>query len=175
VDLEHVFHLFAQARILCQHTDYVVIGSNAALAFAPDTPLPPEMTMSLDVDAYTKADPSRVFDLAAALGEASPFREREGYFLDPVSPALPTLPAGWENRLVLREHDGLRIWFLDPNDTAISKLARGEPRDLRWVKAGVACGLVSLPVLRHRSGQTRFADGAERAKVKHFAAKRVWP
>jgi hypothetical protein len=47
-------------------------------------------------------------------------------------------------------------------------VARGEPRDLRWVRAGVKCGLVSVPTLRLRLKVTDFFDDAERATaVRH--------
>lgn len=165
MDLDRVFKLLAAAHALSHQRDYVIIGSNSVLAFTPETRIPAEMTMSLDIDAFTKADPAKIFDLGTALGEQSEFRRREGYFLDPVSPALPTLPAGWESRLLLRERGEIRAWFLDPNDAALSKYARGEARDLRWIRAGIKSGLVSLPVIRQRLAQTRFADDAERKRT----------
>jgi hypothetical protein len=36
----------------------------------------------------------------AALGQGSPFEAEHGYYLDPVSPHVATLPAGWSERLV---------------------------------------------------------------------------
>ncbi len=51
----------------------------------------------------------------------------------PAEMAMPTdidcypLPDGWEHRMGLLAQDGLRIWFLDPDDTAISKYARTRP------------------------------------------------
>jgi hypothetical protein len=57
--------------------------------------------------------------------------------------------------------DGVVAYFLEPNDAAVSKLARGEPRDLRWVRAGVKAGIVSPPTLRLRLKQTSFLDASE--------------
>ena len=165
VDLDRLFRLFARAKALCQHSDYVVVGSNSVMALAPHTSIPAEMTMSIDVDAFTRADPGRIFDLADSLGEHSAFSQREGFYLDPVRPSLPTLPAGWESRLIPVERDGVRIFFLDPDDAAISKYARGEPRDHRWIRAGVAGNIISLPRVKQRLSSTRFADEDERTRA----------
>ena len=40
-------------------------------------------------------------------------------------------------------------------------LARGEPRDIRWVRAGLKAGIVSLPTVRLRMRSTDFLDAAE--------------
>ena len=58
---------------------------------------------------------------------------------------------------------GATAHFFEPNDAAASKLARAEPRDLRWVRAGVTAGLVSLPMLKLRMQTTDFLDAQERA------------
>ena len=78
-------------------------------------------------DCYTKSDPARIFDLQDALGEGSPYHREHGIYLDPVSPKLPTLPDGWEQRLIRLLQGDLVASFLEPNDAAVSKLARGEP------------------------------------------------
>jgi hypothetical protein len=61
---EDLRRLFAQARKLSGETDYVVLGS------------------------------------LAALGQGSPFEAEHGYYLDPISPHVATLPTGWSERLV---------------------------------------------------------------------------
>ncbi|MBC5766807.1 DUF6036 family nucleotidyltransferase [Ramlibacter albus] len=162
MNLDAIFHLLAAARDECGHADYVVIGSLSVLGMEQVSAIPTGMTLSIDADCYTPADPGRIYDLKPALGEGSPFHRKNGYFLDPVSPKLPTLPEGWEQRLVRVERSGVIGWFLEPNDAAISKLARGEPRDLRWVRAGVEAGLVSLPLVRLRVRDTSFLDDDER-------------
>lgn len=165
MDLDRLVRLFVEARERCQHREYVILGSNCVLALAPHTPIPDDMTMSIDVDAFTRADPPRIFDLAAHLGEGSAYFAREGIYLDPVSPSLPTLPDGWEGRLIKLERQGLTLLFLDPNDAAVSKYCRGEPRDQRWIRAGVSAHIVSLPMVKQRLAQTRFADDSERARA----------
>jgi uncharacterized nucleotidyltransferase DUF6036 len=161
VKLEALFGLLRAAERLCGHHEYVVVGSLSVLGMAEVAAIPADMTMSIDADCYTRADPARVFDLKSALGEGSPYHRAHGIYLDPVSPKLPTLPDGWEQRLIPAKRDGLVAQFLDPNDAAVSKLARGEPRDLRWIRAGLKAGFVSLPTVRLRMRSTAFLDAAE--------------
>ena len=153
--------LLEAAHAACGHTDYVVVGSLSILGMEQVAAVPIGMTMSIDADCYTLADPPRIFDLKPLLGEGSAFHVQHGIFLDPVSPKLPTLPARWEGRLILVKHQNLAAHFLEPNDAAISKLARGEPRDLRWVRAGITAGLITLSTLALRMKNTKFLDAAE--------------
>lgn len=157
--------LFAQARKLSGETDFVVFGSLAALGHAGK--IPSRMAMSVDVDAFGKSDPPRIFELAGTLGEGSPFQAKHGYYLDPISPRVATLPDAWEKRLVRIELEpGLAVWFLEPNDAAVSKYARMEPRDREWIRAGLKAGILALPVLEKRFARTAFLDAAEAARAR---------
>jgi hypothetical protein len=161
VNLETLFALLSAAQALCGHREYVIVGSLSVLGMAGVAAIPADMTVSIDADCYTRADPARVFDLRGALGEGSAYHRDHGIYLHPVSPKLPTLPDDWEQRLIRVPRDGLVASFLDPNDAAVSKLARGEPRDLRWVRAGLRAGIVSLAVVRLRARSTAFLDVEE--------------
>lgn len=163
MNLDALFTLLAAARAACGHSEYVVIGSLSILGMEEVSTIPAGMTMSIDADCYTRSDPGRIHDLKPLLGEGSAFHKAHGYYLDPVSPRLPTLPDGWQQRLVRAERSAVVAWFLEPNDAAVSKLARGEPRDLRWVRAGAEAGLVSLPLVRLRMRDTTFLDDAEQS------------
>jgi hypothetical protein len=163
VNAAALFDLLAAAKAECGHTDYVVVGSVSVLGMSDVSAIPAGMTMSIDADCYTLTDPPRVFDLQAKLGEGSAYHHLHGIYLDPVSPKLPTLPEGWQQRLIRVERSGVTAHFLEPNDAAVSKLARAEPRDLRWVRAGVAAGLVSLPMVKLRMRTTDFLDAQEQA------------
>lgn len=158
-----LFDLLAAAHAECGHTDYVVVGSVSVLGMSEVSAIPSGMTVSIDADCYTLADPPRVFDLQARLGEGSDYHRQHGIYLDPVSPKLPTLPDGWQQRLIRITRGAVTAHFLEPNDAAVSKLARAEPRDMRWVRAGIAAGLVSLPMLRLRMRTTDFLDVQEQA------------
>lgn len=161
MNLDALFRLFDEARRISGHQDFVVLGSLSVLGLEHGFTIPEAMTMSVDVDAYTRADPGRILDLNAALGENSPFHAQHGYYLDPVSPELPSFPEGWQDRLMKVERDGVRAWFLDPNDAALSKYARGEARDLRWIRAGILSGVVSTAIVKSRFPVTNFLDAAE--------------
>lgn len=157
--------LFARARDLCGHTDYVVLGSLAVLGYSGTVPR--RMAASLDVDAFTKADPGPIFDLAAELGQGSPFDAEHGYYLDPISPSVATLPDGWESRLNPVALDpGLVSWFLEVNDTAVSKYARMEPRDREWIRPGLSAGILSLDTVEERFAVTSFLDATESLRAR---------
>lgn len=174
MNIAALMHLLTAAQQLCGHRDYVVIGSLSILGMAQVEAIPLDMALSIDADCYTMADPPRVFDLSAQLGEGSPYHHAHGVYLDPVSPLLPSLPQGWEQRLIQVKQPPVIAYCLEPNDAAISKLARGEPRDLRWVRAGLEASLISLPVLRLRLGTTTFLDNAEQqATLRRLAELEV--
>ena len=156
-----LMQLLGAAHALCGHRDYVVIGSVSVVGMEQVQAIPRDMSMSIDADCYTLADPPRIFDLGPQLGEGSPYHQAHGIYLDPVSPQLPTLPEGWAQRLILLHQPPITAHCLEPNDAAISKLARGEPRDVRWVRAGLKAHLISLPTLRLRARHTHFLDDAE--------------
>jgi hypothetical protein len=161
-----LFKVFEQACRLTGHKDFVVVGSLSILGTQDEDELPPEMSMSNDIDSYTLADPGRIYDVNAALGEGSDFHRANGYFLDPVSPSLPSLPQGWEGRMTCLEQRGIRVWFLDPDDAAVSKYARSQPNDLRWIRAGIASGHISLPRVASRIASTTFLDADEEARAR---------
>jgi hypothetical protein len=58
--------------------------------------------------------------------------------------------------------NGITIFFLDPNDAAVSKYARGESRDREWIQAGLLAGLLSVAIIESRLRDTTFLDDTER-------------
>jgi hypothetical protein len=80
---------------------------------------------------------------------------------------VATLPSAWEDRLVRIELElGLCAWFLEPNDAAVSKYARMEPRDREWIRPGLRARVLSLAMLDARFAQTSFFDAAESARAR---------
>jgi hypothetical protein len=143
----------------------VVFGSLSVLGYAGE--VPPRMAASIDVDAYTREDPERILELVPALGQGSPFEAEFGYYLDPISPRVATLPEGWADRLTRIElAPNLAAWFLEPNDAAVSKYARMEPRDREWIRPGLRAGVLSLAMLDARFAQTAFLDAGESARAR---------
>jgi hypothetical protein len=168
MDLGHLQILFIEAQRLTRHREFVVVGSLCILGVAASDEIPPRMLMSIDVDCYTKTDPGRVFELTITkeLGQGSRFEEAHGYYLDPVSPELPVLPEQWEFRLIRVElGEEIVVFFLDPNDAAVSKYARCDVRDREWIRAGLEAGLLSAPIIESRFRQTAFFDEAERERA----------
>ncbi len=163
--VDDLFGLLQAARDLCGHREYVVIGSLSILGVSEVTAIPRDMTLSIDADCYTRADPGRVLALQPALGEGSAYHRDHGIYLDPVNPHLPTLPPGWEQRMLRMERPGVVAWFLEPHDAAISKLARGEARDLRWVRAGLRAGILARTTLALSLRLTTFLDAEEQARA----------
>ena len=95
---EQLHALLTQAKAIVHHTDFVIVGSLSILGAVSDPPR--TMVMSIDVDTYLKNDPQRTYELAQALGQGSVFEDEFGYYLDPVSPSLPSFPEGWQERLI---------------------------------------------------------------------------
>ncbi len=166
MELADLASLFEEARRRTDHTEFVVVGSLSALGVLDPGAVPPRMLMSIDVDCFTRHDPSRIFELSAALGQGSEFEAAHGFYLDPVSPDLPTLPENWRPRLVrVPLPNGVIVFFLDPNDAAVSKYARGEPRDREWIQAGLKAGVLNAGVIASRFRETTFLDNDERDRA----------
>ena len=164
-----IHRLLVEAMRVTNHRDYVIIGSLSVLGAAPQPPQ--SMTQSIDVDLYPKNDPGRAGEIANALGEGSPFDEAHDYYADAVSPGLPTLPQGWDQRLIKVDFDsGVTAWFLEPNDAAISKYARSDPRDRAWIRAGLQAAILSLPTIEYRLRET-VMETDERQRVKSAVAQ----
>ena len=168
MNLNALFALLAKACERSGHSDYVVIGSLSILGLEDAFDIPEDMTLSNDIDCYARDDPDRTVDLVAALGENSAWHQVHGYFLNAVTPALPTLPEGWQARLIPVARHAVTAWFLEPNDAAISKYARGEPRDRRWIRAGIRSGVVSLPLVRSRLRSVTFLDDEESLRARRL-------
>jgi hypothetical protein len=151
--------------------EFVVVGSLSALGLSGEG-LPARMTWSMEVDAYPERDPQRAQEFSAHFGEDSAFHQTYGYYFDAVSPYLPTLPDGWEQRLIRQVlPSGVKVKYLEPNDCAISKYARSEPKDREWIRAGIAAGILSLPTIEYRLRETRFLDQQEHEKAKTAVAE----
>jgi hypothetical protein len=166
VELSDLQRVFEEAKRLTGEAEFVVVGSLSILGIVKGSEVPARMLMSIDVDCFTRQDPGRIHEVQATLGVGSPFEARHGFYLDPISPKVPTLPEHWEHRLIRVPLDkGIVVFFLEPNDAAVSKYARCEPRDREWIQAGLQAGLLSAPIVESRFRQTDFFDAAERDRA----------
>ena len=153
---------------------FVVMGSLTVLGLINERAIPDAMTVSAEVDAYPENDPGRAFEIADDFGLGSEFEQEHGYYFDAVSPTLPTLPSGWEQRLIaVPLPGGTVVKFIEPHDAAIAKYARGAPKDMQWVRAGIGASILSAATLDYRFRQTVFADDPERERVRAAIAKEM--
>jgi hypothetical protein len=166
MSLADIEFLLRRASEVSNHRRFVVAGSLVA-AGAVVRP-PADMVMSRDLDFYPQLDPGRGFvEIAAQLGEGSAFHRAHGFYADPISPALLAVPTGWEQRLApVSLAGGVVAFFIDPNDAAIGKLMRGEDNDVRWVRAGLAEGILSAPVIRARARTVSNAESTELERLE---------
>jgi hypothetical protein len=148
----HLCALLLKAKELSGHSEFVIVGSLSILGAVSEPP--DAMVMSIDVDTYMKADPGRTGELCDALGQGSAFEDEHGYYLDPVSPNLPSFPEGWRDRLIELDFGEVRAFFVEPNDVAVYKYIRGDDRDMRWLP----CELEQRPV---ESGHHRPGSGLQ--------------
>ena len=141
---------------------FVVLGSLSVFGLIASREIPPGMLVSNELDAYPEDDPDKRHTIARKFGQGTPFEFRHGYYFDPISPALPTLPDGWKERLIeLTLESGVRVKFLEPNDAAVSKYARGEPKDRAWIREGLAASILSAATIAFRFRTTPFLDQVE--------------
>ena len=155
---------------------FVVVGSLSVLGLTQGRPIPPLMLISNEVDAYVEQDPERGFDFHARWGQGSDFEREHGYYFDPVSPKLPTLPEGWQSRMIpVKLPSGVNVKFLEPNDAAVSKYARGEAKDRAWIREGLKQSILALATIEYRFRETPFLDRDEHARAKSALAEdRLW-
>lgn len=165
IDLAQIGVLLAEASKLTRHREFVIIGSLSVLGSCMH---PPEsMVASIDVDLFPRFDPGRATEIGSALGQSSDFEARHGYYADAATPALAALPDGWESRLKRYAFaDDIVGWFLDPDDAAVSKLARSAPHDVRWVRAGLLAGLLDAAIIERRMQYTPFLDQEEHERAR---------
>lgn len=164
--IEDIDRVLSEIRDASGLDEFVVVGSLSALGITGAN-LPPRMTWSMEVDAYPEQDPHRAPEFSGKFGENSAFHQAHGYYFDAVSPDLPTLPEGWEQRLIRQVlPSGVKVKYLDPNDCAVSKYARSEPKDREWIRAGIEAGILSLPTIEYRMRETLFIDDDEHRKAK---------
>lgn len=151
---------------------FVVFGSLSVLGMAPQQQIPDAMLTSNELDAYPEEDPDRRHQIAQRFGQGTAFERKHGYYFDPIAPGLPTLPDGWRERLVpVKLKTGVTVKFLEPNDAAVSKYARGDPKDRAWIREGLAASILSAATIDYRFRSTPFMDQAEHERAKTALAE----
>lgn len=151
---------------------FVVLGSLSVLGLFSSQAIPEGMLVSNELDAYPEDDPEKRQQIARRFGQGTRFELEHGYYFDPISPALPTLPEGWRDRLIeVKLPSGVRVKFLEPNDAAVSKYARGEAKDRAWIREGLNASILSGATIDYRFRSTPFLDQAEHDRSKAALAE----
>lgn len=152
-ELEHVIR--AAGRIAGER-ELVVIGSQAILGQFPDAP--PALLRSMECDLYPKRRPELADKVDGAIGEASKFHERFGYYAQGVAPDTATLPRGWQRRLVRvdnRNTGGYAGLCLEVHDLAISKYVAGREKDLEFTRELARHRMTGKKILLARLAATK--------------------
>lgn len=154
---EELAHILRAAAEVAQDGDILVIGSQAVLATAPESALPPAATMSIEADVAFLDDPdtSKADRVDGAIGEGSEFHRTFGYYAQGVETTTAVLPDGWEERVLPFDFGDVgraTAVCLEVHDLVAAKLVAGRPKDAAFARALVAVGLVSVDVLIDRIG-----------------------
>lgn len=132
-ELEHIIR--ASADITDQY-EFIIVGSQSILGPVPH---PHEVfTVSMEADIYPKEAPELADKIDGAIGEGSPFHERNGYYAQGVGPETAILPADWLDRVhrVQNENTNGRVGYcLDVADLFLSKAAAGRDKDREFCMA----------------------------------------
>ena len=169
-------------RTACQiigHDAVVVVGSQSILGSFAEDELPPEATMSVEIDILPVVDDSdetaRLADLIEGVaGEWSLFEERHGFSIDGVDLETAVLPNGWRDRLVKVQNVNTAApsgepqytgWCLDKEDLCVAKLCALREKDQNFVAALLGAGLVDAGVIAKRLPEV--------PKAHHHSAERA--
>jgi hypothetical protein len=162
---EQLEHVIRAAATIADDDEIVVIGSQAVLGQFPDAP--DELCRSMEADVWPRNHPERWELVDGSIGELSPFHETFGYYAQGVGPETAILPDGWQDRLVRVESPRTRGAVglcIEIHDLVISKYLAGREKDMAFVRAAIANGLVEQETLRHRL-ETTASDQSTRQRV----------
>jgi hypothetical protein len=176
--LEHAIRTACQ---IIEQPAVVVVGSQAILGTFAEDQLPPEATMSIEIDILPIADDNdettRLADLIEGVaGEWSPFEEQHGFSIDGVDQLTSVLPDGWRGRLVKVQNANTAApsgrprytgWCLDKEDLCVAKLCAFREKDQNFVAALLDAGLVDAAIITERLAAVpvEHRPAAERALV----------
>jgi hypothetical protein len=142
----------------------VVVGSQAILGSFAENDLPPETTMSAEIDILALVDDreeaARLADLVEGIaGEWSSFEQQHGFSIDGVDWETAVLPSGWRDRLVKVQNSNTAApsgspqyigWCLDKEDLCVAKLCAFREKDRNFVAALLDAELVDADVIAQR-------------------------
>ncbi|MDQ1539258.1 MAG: hypothetical protein QOE58_3651 [Actinomycetota bacterium] len=159
--LEHAIRTACQ---IIQHSEVIVVGSEAILGTYDEDELPAAATMSIEVDILPIADSNeetaRLADLIEGVaGEFSSFEQLHGFSIDGVDLDTAVLSDRWRDRLVKVQNANTAApageprftgWCLDKEDLCVAKLCAFREKDRNFVAALLVVGLVDDGVIAAR-------------------------
>lgn len=164
-------HIIRAASAITNEYELVIIGSQSILGAVPNPP--DALVESMEADIYPLQHPELADLIDGAIGEASPFHERFGYYAQGVGPDTAILPRGWQSRLVKLQNPNTDLkvgWCLELHDLAISKLAAGREKNWPFVGAMLTHQLIAADTLLERLALTDLPE-SQRQKLIHWIAQ----
>ncbi|MBI4474726.1 MAG: hypothetical protein HY646_18790 [Acidobacteria bacterium] len=144
-------HIIRAAAAITGADEFVVIGSQAVLGQFPNPPA--ELLVSIEADLFTFRRETDAELIDGSIGEFSPFHQTFGYYAHGVGEETAVLPSGWKERLIPIQNEntgGGTGLCLEIHDLAVSKLAAGRQKDLRFVDAALRHHLADPRIIRER-------------------------
>jgi hypothetical protein len=130
------------------------------------------MAISREADLYaadvTDEEAERISDILENIGQLSPFDDAYGYYVDGVGPHTAVLPIDWRGRsklYVSPAANGVEAIVPHPDDIALSKLCAGRAKDLDWIGAAHASGLIELVAVAARVEKLPDRTPQERQRI----------
>lgn len=149
-------HILRAASTIANDPEILLVGSQSILGSVDEDDLPDEAVGSIEADVafFGSGASDKALKVDGAIGEDSGFHQMNGYYAQGVEvDGLIVLPTGWRDRVVVWQSNSSapgRAHCLEKHDLAVSKLAAFREKDLEFVHALLACGLLSAEVLVER-------------------------
>lgn len=154
--IEQFEHILRACQGNTDETSFYIVGTASLLAQHPELAEGEGgVVTSQEVDAWPTSGNPKTADLLEAIGEMSPFHEQFGIYVDPYSPSNAILPKGWETRTIpfrSEQTKGATGYCLEKHDLTVAKMARGEPKDLKFIGELVKRNLLDKSEVETRIG-----------------------
>jgi hypothetical protein len=151
VRIDQFEHALRAMAGVTNHKHFIILGTASVLAQHPQ--LDERIVTTIEVDAWPNDFNPETADVLECIGEMSAFHSTHGFYIDPYNPHAAILPEGWRNRLVAVTSEfmgGATAHCVETHDVAVSKIARGEPKDFEFLHNLLRLGLIHPDTLSER-------------------------
>jgi len=157
-------HIIRAAGSIADDKDIIVLGSTSILAHFPD--FPESLLFSVEADVFPKNKPQLSDVIDGSIGELSPFHKTFGYYAHGVSAETANnLPQGWDKRLVpisSPNTEGVTGWCIELHDLVVGKYVSNREKDLQFIAAVIAEGLLDRDTLLSRVDELRVDESLKK-------------